>query len=52
MTLTMPGAAELKDIFFALLRVNTANPPGNEAELAMFIRDLLLRQGAKPGWFS
>jgi succinyl-diaminopimelate desuccinylase len=47
----MPGAAEIKDIFFSLLGVNTANPPGNEAALALLIRDFLLRQGAKPEAF-
>jgi succinyl-diaminopimelate desuccinylase len=42
----MPDAAEIRDIFFSLLRVNTSNPPGNEAELALRIRDYLLSQGA------
>jgi succinyl-diaminopimelate desuccinylase len=42
----MPGSAEIRDIFFSLLRVNTSNPPGNEAELALRIRGYLLGQGA------
>jgi succinyl-diaminopimelate desuccinylase len=47
MILPMLDSAEIRDIFFALLRVNTANPPGNEAELALHIRDYLLAQGAR-----
>jgi succinyl-diaminopimelate desuccinylase len=43
----IPGAAEIRDIFFSLLRVNTANPPGNEAALALRIREYLLGQGAR-----
>jgi succinyl-diaminopimelate desuccinylase len=45
----MPDAAEIADIFFSLLRVNTSNPPGNEAGLALHIRDYLLSQGAGEG---
>jgi succinyl-diaminopimelate desuccinylase len=47
MTLPMLSSAEIRDIFFALLRVNTSNPPGNEAELALRIREYLLGQGAR-----
>jgi succinyl-diaminopimelate desuccinylase len=47
MSAPMVDAAEIRDIFFSLLRVNTANPPGNEAELALRIRNYLLGQGAR-----
>ncbi|GHV77420.1 peptidase M20 [Spirochaetia bacterium] len=51
MTLPALDTSEIKDILFSLLRVNTANPPGNEAALALHIRDFLLSRGAKADAF-
>jgi succinyl-diaminopimelate desuccinylase len=38
---------EIEAILSSLVSINTSNPPGNEAALALFIRDFLCGQGAR-----
>ena len=36
---------EVTDLLRNLIRINTSNPPGNESEAAVYIQELLSREG-------